>query len=246
MDCHRLLGLTLKKLGRAAVAILAAALLMTCNDPKPASVPHSAAALDPEAVVAEVKKGMALRTSYRVKGAVSLTFATSGEHQEMILQGDFSKPDRLEWEISGLRPDVREYFVLIGSQTYQRERIISRREWSDWSETKINPMLTGGLLDLTVGLIDHLSSVSWKSATLETGNAIRLIGANSDSVLTPNGVEFRYDKNYDLRVTKGTYLLEELHLRITIEQDQVLLTTQEASYEFTGYDYPIKIETPIP
>ena len=85
--------------------------------------------------------------------------------------------------MSGLRHYRTEYLVIVDDRAYQRERNTETHDWSKWVEFdtgSVDPTYTGGLLELTFGLDEYLSSIPWSSITSSTGGGIWLRGTRSE------------------------------------------------------------------
>lgn len=245
--------ITSSRFVNVTAAIAAVTVLFACSMIDGAVGTDAGASREIGEVVAKVQKGMGSMSSYRVDGTITTFQPGDPEGKSITLRGDWVRPDRLEWNISGLQNDRIEYFVIVGDRAYHRDRRISSRDWSNWVETDaglVDSSYTGGLLQLTMGLDEYLSEISWTSAVAEPQDSIRLKGILSENVNEPGGFvkyyEIKVRKVGPLPIIKTKHLIKELTIQIIDHSGPHPLLVQEARYKFTLFFYPLEVVSPLP
>ena len=237
-------------LRQVTVALATVTLLFACGTPSEPTGSNDVVGGEVDRVVSKVRKSMGSAHSYRVDGNIT-TYLPGGEEDKRItVRGDWVNPDRLEWDVSGLRDKRAEYLVIVGDRAYQRERNTSTRDWSEWVEfdaKSVDPVYTAGVLELTLGVDEYLSGIPWYSVDPAADGGFWLRGTHSE------GGE-RVFTYYRMKVRKAGPLpfitlrhwIQELGILVVDHSGSERVKLQEASYEFSLFTHPLEVEPPIP
>ena len=219
------------------VALAAAVILFACGTPGEPTRSNDGVSDEVFRVVSKVRKSMGTVHSYRVDGTITTYRSGGAEDTRITVRGDWVGPDRLDWDVSGLRHNRAEHLIIVGDRAYQRERNTSTRDWSEWvafNANSVDTAYTARLPELTLGLDEYLARIPWSSAASAPERDMWLRGIHSE-----DGEQiFTY---YRMRVRKAGPLpfvtlrhwIHELDTLVVDHSGPERVVVQEASYEFS-------------